>query len=111
MSRAATDTAGAAASDGAICYRLLFPDFSDPRPLSFFMLENLLAARADSRFPSNSCGPDEAVNVYLADLLTGKALNMAFRRRRPCCIIPTEVVNMPVMLTEDCLRSRVSFKV
>lgn len=70
MSRAATDTAGSTTRDGTICYRLLFPDFSDPRPLSFFMLENLLAARADSRFPTNSRGPDEAVNVYLADLLT-----------------------------------------
>ena len=70
MSRTATDTTDSTTRHVVTYYRLLFPDFSDPRPLSFFMLENLLAARADSRFPTNSCGPDEAVNVYLADLLT-----------------------------------------
>jgi hypothetical protein len=56
--------------DRTVTYRLVFPDVGDPRPLSYFMLENLLAARADSRFPTNSRGPDEAVNVYLAALLT-----------------------------------------
>ncbi len=33
------------------------------------MLENLLAARVGSRFPTNGAGPDEDVNVYLAHLL------------------------------------------
>ncbi len=33
------------------------------------MLENLLEARADSPFPTNSHRPDEDVNVYLAHLL------------------------------------------
>jgi hypothetical protein len=33
------------------------------------MLENLLEARADSAYPTNSRRPDEDVNVYLAHLL------------------------------------------
>lgn len=40
------------------------------RPLTFFMLENLLEARAESRFPTNSRGPDDDVNVYIGHLLT-----------------------------------------
>ena len=51
-------------------YRTLFPDWSGPRPLSWFFMENLLEARADSTFPTNGFGPDEEVNVYLAQLLT-----------------------------------------
>ena len=52
-------------------YRSLFPDWSGPRPLSFFLMENLLEARTLSFFPTNGAGPDEDVNVYLAGLLTG----------------------------------------
>lgn len=71
MSNGSPGPADEATTGETVFYRLLFPDLSDPRPLSFFMLENLLLARADSRFPTNSRGgPDEAVNVYLADLLT-----------------------------------------
>ncbi len=51
-------------------YRSLFPDWSGPRPLRFFLLENLLEARRESVFPTNIAGPDEDVNVYLANLLT-----------------------------------------
>jgi len=43
---------------------------SRQQPLSFFLLENLLTARANSMFPTNGAGPDEDVNVYLAHLLT-----------------------------------------
>lgn len=43
---------------------------ADTQPASFFMLENLLLARSRSMFPTNGAGPDEDVNVYLADLLT-----------------------------------------
>jgi len=55
-------------------YLSLFPDWNGPRPLPFFMLENLLEARRQSTFPTNLAGPDEDVNIYLADLLT-KFLN------------------------------------
>jgi len=41
------------------------------KPLGFFLLENLLTARAGSCFPTNGAGPDEDVNVYLAHLLSG----------------------------------------
>jgi len=51
-------------------YRTLFPDWTGPRPLRFFMIENLLEARRDSVFPTNIAGPDEDVNIYLANLLT-----------------------------------------
>ncbi len=51
-------------------YRCLFPDWSGPRPLQFFLLENLLEARQTSVFPTNIAGPDEDVNIYLAQLLT-----------------------------------------
>ncbi len=51
-------------------YRSLFPDWSGPRPLRFFLLEQLLEARRQSSFPTNLAGPDEDVNIYLADLLT-----------------------------------------
>lgn len=51
-------------------YRSLFPDWSGPRPLRYFLIENLLEARRDSVFPTNIAGPDEDVNIYLAGLLT-----------------------------------------
>jgi len=51
-------------------YRALFPDWTGPRPLSWFFMENLLEARAGSAFPTNGCGPDEEINVYLVRLLT-----------------------------------------
>ncbi|MBU8869414.1 MAG: hypothetical protein KOO60_00945 [Gemmatimonadales bacterium] len=51
-------------------YRSLFPDWSGPRPVRFFLMENLLEARSKSFFPTNGAGPDEDVNVYLAHLLT-----------------------------------------
>ena len=51
-------------------YRSLFPDWTGPRPLRFFMIENLLETRRDSVFPTNIAGPDEDVNIYLANLLT-----------------------------------------
>lgn len=51
-------------------YRSLFPDWTGPRPLRFFMIENLLEARRNSVFPTNIAGPDEDVNIYLANLLT-----------------------------------------
>ena len=53
---------------GSHC-KLLFPDWSGTRPLSFFMLEDLLEARAQSSFPTGSRCSDEDVNVYLAHLL------------------------------------------
>lgn len=55
---------------GNFLYRLVFPDWSSPRPVTFFMLENLLEARADSSFPTGCRCNDEDVNVYLAHLLT-----------------------------------------
>jgi len=51
-------------------YVPVFPAWTGPRPLYFFMIENLLEARARSSFPTGSRGPDEDVNVYLAHLLT-----------------------------------------
>ncbi len=51
-------------------YRSLFPDWSGPRPLGFFMIENLLEARRLSVFPTNGAGGDEDVNIYLSSLLT-----------------------------------------
>ncbi|MFH2052614.1 MAG: hypothetical protein ABIK96_09140 [bacterium] len=55
-------------------FRGLFPDWRDRRPLDFFFLEELLEARAKSRFPTNSAGGDEDVNVFLAHLLTRLAV-------------------------------------
>ena len=52
-------------------YRCLFPDWSGPRPLSYFLTENLLEARRASFFPTNGAGPDEDVNIYLAHALAG----------------------------------------
>jgi hypothetical protein len=54
---------------GQIRYRSLFPDWSGPRPVSWFFMENLLEARAGSVLPTNADGMDEEINVYLADLL------------------------------------------
>ena len=51
-------------------YLSLFPDWTGSRPLDFFMLENLLEARAHSSFPTNFYVADEDVNVYLTHLLT-----------------------------------------
>ncbi len=51
-------------------YAPLFPDWSGPRPVAFFLLEQLLETRRAGDFPTNSHGPDEEVNVYLAHLLT-----------------------------------------
>ncbi len=53
-----------------IRYRCLFPDWSGPRPLQFFMIENLLEARQQSELPTNAAGADEDVNIYMANLLT-----------------------------------------
>lgn len=55
-------------------YRRLFAVPEMDQPAGFFLLENLLIARAASMFPTNGAGPDEDVNVYLAHLL-GKFLN------------------------------------
>ncbi|MGD9548070.1 MAG: hypothetical protein AB7V45_11090 [Candidatus Krumholzibacteriia bacterium] len=55
-------------------FRGLFPDWRGRRPLDFFFLEELLEARAASRFPTNSAGADEDVNVFLAHLLTRLAV-------------------------------------
>lgn len=51
-------------------YRSLFPDWTGPRPLRYFLIENLLESRKQSEFPTNILGPDEDVNIYLAALLT-----------------------------------------
>jgi hypothetical protein len=51
-------------------YQALFPDWHGPRPLEYFLIENLLEARRQSGFPTNAAGPDEDVNIYLAQLLT-----------------------------------------
>lgn len=51
-------------------YLNIFPSWKGRQPLRFFMLENLLEARMGSAFPTNGAGPDEDVNVFLADLLT-----------------------------------------
>ncbi len=53
----------------------LFPDWGKPRPIRFYLVENLLETRLDSIFPTGGAGFDEDVNVYishlLADFLTG----------------------------------------
>jgi hypothetical protein len=51
-------------------YRGLFPDWSGPRPVSWFFGEQFLEARRESRFPTNADGPDEDVNIYIIHLLT-----------------------------------------
>ena len=60
----------------APCYLSLFPDWAGARPLPFFLMENLLEARAGSCLPTNLAGPDEDVNVYLTGLL-GRLLGKA----------------------------------
>jgi len=50
-------------------YLSLFPDWAGARPLPYFLMENLLEARAESWLPTNLAGPDEDVNVYLTGLL------------------------------------------
>lgn len=50
-------------------YRNLPQALGPDQPLSLFLTENLLTARAHSMFPTNGTGPDEDVNVYLAHLL------------------------------------------
>jgi len=52
-------------------FRGIFPDWSAPRPWSFYLAEQLLEARRESMFPTNGAGPDEDVNVYLTGLLAG----------------------------------------
>jgi hypothetical protein len=51
-------------------FRGLFPDWSGPRPLRYFLTEELLEARRDSMFPTSGAGPDEDVNVYISHLLS-----------------------------------------
>ncbi len=50
-------------------FRRLFSAPGLDQPVGYFLLENLLTARAGSMFPTNGAGPDEDVNVYLAHLL------------------------------------------
>jgi len=50
-------------------YHSLFPSLEPVRPLAWFFAEQLLEARAESDLPTNSRGPDEAINVYLVGLL------------------------------------------
>jgi len=52
-----------------IRYRSLYPAWEGARPVGWFFAEQLLEARAESDFPTNSRGSDEDVNVYLAHLL------------------------------------------
>jgi hypothetical protein len=49
----------------------LFPSWEGRRPVGWFFAEQLLEARAESDFPTNSAGDDEDVNVYLMGLLRG----------------------------------------
>ncbi len=51
-------------------YIELSPTRTARRRVEFYMMENLLEARASSSFPTNFYVPDEDVNVYLAHLLT-----------------------------------------
>lgn len=54
---------------GGLRYQPLLPAWGGPRPVLGHLLEQLLEARSESGFPTNSRGPDEDVNVYLAHLL------------------------------------------
>ncbi len=60
----------ATSSPRPVRYRSLFPAWEGPRPVSWYFIEQLLEARAASDFPTNAAGPDEDVNVYLADRLS-----------------------------------------
>jgi len=64
-------------------FRLIFPDWSGARPLSWFLTTELLEARAESSFPTGADGPDEEVNVYLADLLERCLLRVPNADLRP----------------------------
>ena len=57
----------------AIPYRALFPAWDGRRPVAWFFAEQLLEARAESDFPTNSAGGDEDVNMYLVGLLSAWA--------------------------------------
>ncbi len=59
----------ATSSPRPVRYRSLFPAWDGARPVSWYFIEQLLEARAASDFPTNTAGPDEDVNVYLADRL------------------------------------------
>lgn len=54
---------------GGLRYQPLLPAWCGPQPVLGHLLEELLEARRESGFPTNSRGPDEDVNVYLAHLL------------------------------------------
>jgi hypothetical protein len=62
-------------------YLNLFPSWKGKQPLRFFMMENLLEARHGSEFPTNGAGPDEDVNVFLADLLVPPDRSLGRRQR------------------------------
>ncbi len=47
----------------------LYPDWEKPRPIRFYLMENLLEARLGSVFPTGGAGFDEDVNVYISHLL------------------------------------------
>ena len=57
----------------AIPYRALFPAWDGRRPVAWFFAEQLLEARAESDFPTNSAGRDEDVNIYIVGLLSAWA--------------------------------------
>jgi hypothetical protein len=48
----------------------LFPDWDKPRPIRFYLMENLLESRMGSVFPTGGDGYDEDVNVYVSHLLS-----------------------------------------
>ncbi len=50
-------------------YRSLFPALDPARPVGWYFAEQLLEARSQSTWPTNSRGPDEDVNAYLIGLL------------------------------------------
>jgi len=49
----------------------LFPYWDKPRPIRFYLMENLLESRMGSLFPTSCAGFDEDVNVYISHLLAG----------------------------------------
>jgi len=55
----------------------LFPAWEGRRPLGWYFTEQLLAARAESEFPTNTAGHDEDVNIYIASLLQRWAMGDA----------------------------------
>jgi len=60
----------AVAPHTTVPYRALFPTWEGRRPVAWFFAEQLLEARAESDFPTNSAGCDEDVNMYLVGLLS-----------------------------------------